>query len=103
PTHPHHPPLPSFPTRRSSDLQRAGLYRVGRDGSALAHIGDDTSHFGVDYFAAPSHDGQSVAYSSTRSPCGVETCIRVLDIATNRDRKSTRLNSSHVAISYAVF
>src|SRR5439155_21042568 len=25
------------------------------------------------------------------------------DVSTNRDRKSTRLNSSHVAISYAVF
>ena len=75
-----------FALAYGSDTERAGLYRVGRDGSALAHIGDDTSHFGVDYFAAPSHDGQSVAYSSTRSPCGVETCIRVLDIATNRDR-----------------
>src|SRR5690625_5489866 len=34
-------------------------------------------------------------------------CVQVLEgenaIALNRDRKSTRLNSSHVAISYAVF
>src|SRR5690625_2613955 len=30
-------------------------------------------------------------------------CIRVLGGSVRRDRKSTRLNSSHVAISYAVF
>src|SRR5207253_8650079 len=28
---------------------------------------------------------------------------RVMTVLANRDRKSTRLNSSHVAISYAVF
>src|SRR5437870_8922947 len=31
------------------------------------------------------------------------TCLTAYDYPTARDRKSTRLNSSHVAISYAVF
>src|SRR5439155_3491016 len=39
-----------------------------------------------------------IAYSPRRSVCGKGTANRRL-----RDRKSTRLNSSHVAISYAVF
>src|SRR5690625_4908288 len=32
-----------------------------------------------------------------------ETVVRALQLAGEGDRKSTRLNSSHVAISYAVF
>src|SRR5690625_6401155 len=31
------------------------------------------------------------------------TCLALLDFISNADRKSTRLKSSHVAISYAVF
>src|SRR5207253_4342397 len=41
---------------------------------------------------APSSPSRSTASPSTRAPCSGAT-----------DRKSTRLNSSHVAISYAVF
>ncbi len=63
-----------------------GLYRVHADATGLEHIGDDTSHFGGDYFATPSHDGLSVAYSSTRGLCFNDPCIRVLDLATNQDR-----------------
>src|SRR5690625_6325056 len=33
----------------------------------------------------------------------VSGVVKLLDATTNKDRKSTRLNSSHVAISYAVF
>src|SRR3989442_11016525 len=33
----------------------------------------------------------------------VARCVEKLDIARLKDRKSTRLNSSHVRISYAVF
>src|SRR5256885_9670862 len=34
-----------------------------------------------------------------------ETAVRIVDVAADfpRDRKSTRLNSSHLVISYAVF
>jgi len=75
-----------FALAYSSATQRSGLYRIRLDGTSLMHLGDDTSHFGTDYFASPSHDGLSVAYSSTRSPCFSNPCIRVLDLATNRDR-----------------
>src|SRR5688572_31130313 len=80
-SHPYPQDLPSFPTRRSSDLKR------------------------------PS--------SPLAKPCEVQTCssprpmlgVRniTLDSGTgekikmDQDRKSTRLNSSHSQISYAVF
>src|SRR5438309_8966699 len=64
--------LHSFPTRRSSDLQR--------DQGALAR--------------------------SPRSVAGVDTELGLragLQKVADPDRKSTRLNSSHSSISYAVF
>src|SRR5207249_12152217 len=103
--HAHHdpPPLPPFPTRRSSDLKR------GRDRAiivadaclpAQAPLGG--RHTAVGSSGASSAicpvGGAAVssAASCVRSPVGgVPRCPR--------DRKSTRLNSSHVSISYAVF
>src|SRR5690625_6787498 len=78
--------LHSFPTRRSSDLgiEDAELVhmlreRTGQDSPILEEIFD-----GVE----------------TRAPATPEQYAALLEA---RDRKSTRLNSSHVAISYAVF
>src|SRR5690606_41647485 len=62
----HDPDLPSFPTRRSSDLTAAG-----RSG-----------------FISGERHAKTRAHALRR---------------VNPDRKSTRLNSSHVKISYAVF
>src|SRR5437870_11493853 len=77
----NHRDLHSFPTRRSSDLD------VDR-GERLR---------------------QAEAVPGAEPPCGrgPRTCrdhqgVGVLGCG-ERDRKSTRLNSSHVAISYAVF
>src|SRR5439155_13485965 len=76
--HDHHQALHSFPTRRSSDLAGDHL---------LAGVGDNLHHV-----------------LAVREAAGVE-----IDVICpprerpTRDRKSTRLNSSHVAISYAVF
>src|SRR5699024_12569402 len=71
--HPH-----SFPTRRSSDLSR--WHR-------LPH---KTTH------CRRRHD--------TESPRYVDVAREIIcNSGRNRDRKSTRLNSSHVSISYAVF
>src|SRR5690625_7037316 len=71
------PDLPSFPTRRSSDLGRfAGQHPVPvllGDGGLVGPGGDLGEQ------------------PQVLVPHGAE------------DRKSTRLNSSHVAISYAVF
>src|SRR5207253_7455595 len=85
--------LHSFPTRRSSDLDfTEWMARVSplpveipEDGSAL--------HAGTVYIATP---GCHLKLGTGRRA--------VLDPSpAGRDRKSTRLNSSHVAISYAVF
>src|SRR5690606_42087643 len=74
--------LPSFPTRRSSDLavffgETGYFIQVGR-------LPEDMD--GDDSFGSLRHLFFQLGY---------------IQIA--RDRKSTRLNSSHVKISYAVF
>src|SRR5690625_5624852 len=51
----------------------------------------------------PTEDEQFEAYQSVLEQMGDKpVVVRTLDIG-GEDRKSTRLNSSHVAISYAVF
>src|SRR5437870_8756337 len=68
-----HRDLHSFPTRRSSDLDRIG-------------------------------DKRTLAIGASLLPLGVLPLFLWLDASRQEtDRKSTRLNSSHVAISYAVF
>src|SRR5690625_5916776 len=69
----YNPHLPSYPTRRSSDLPQKLSQPLERDS--------------LEQFlksAAAAGQGND----------GIAVC---------EDRKSTRLNSSHVAISYAVF
>src|SRR5690606_42056632 len=77
----HHRDLHSFPTRRSSDLRRKrrGHLRAGGGLDRAAHGGGGPQHLAAGRlrnFASAGH---------------------------SQDRKSTRLNSSHVKISYAVF
>src|SRR5699024_12620948 len=89
--------LRSFPTRRSSDLSHrssAGHCALGgvREPSGVARA-------------------QSIEHRQIRPLVGVglqspgieEDSQTVLPSAALEDRKSTRLNSSHVSISYAVF
>src|SRR5699024_12782977 len=74
--HGHPRDLHSFPTRRSSDLISA---------ESAAMINDARK-------------------SGGRVVCVGTTSVRTLESASaEEDRKSTRLNSSHVSISYAVF
>src|SRR5690606_41612079 len=93
---PHHD-LHSFPTRRSSDL---------RDKHPISR--KDISEHAIKVLYRLHNSGYQAFL--------VGGCVRDLilglhpkdfDIATNatpeEDRKSTRLNSSHVKISYAVF
>src|SRR5690606_41889238 len=91
-----HRALPSFPTRRSSDLVDPGAVR---NRSAEAPTAGQSKPPGLRTFAPPA-----VAASN-------KTAVRDSEVAggwdrarrSAVDRKSTRLNSSHVKISYAVF
>src|SRR5439155_24280758 len=75
--------LHSFPTRRSSDLSTGSQTRSG---ASIARRTRSCSH-GLPT-PAPS--------------CTLSTAAPIPQPRACRDRKSTRLNSSHVAISYAV-
>src|SRR5690606_42041841 len=79
----------SFPTRRSSDLEADAL------GELLEAVG--TLPEGVEVRSA----ARVVLTAHLSSPSGEFQLPGVLD--TGADRKSTRLNSSHVKSSYAVF
>src|SRR5438067_10751105 len=84
------PPISTlFPTRRSSDL-RADLIRA----AARRH------------FAEHGYDAASMR--DIAADAGITIATLYFRCATKEqllfeDRKSTRLNSSHVSISYAVF
>src|SRR5690606_41638847 len=83
----HHTP-PSFPTRRSSDLHHPRHLRHGGDGHARLRGGRgrrEPERSVADL--RRDHSSSSWNALDPRRP----------------DRKSTRLNSSHVKISYAVF
>src|SRR5690606_41863438 len=91
--------LHSFPTRRSSDL-----FRRGQRGFQALHV-----HFAV----AGNADPEELPLLFTRGPRldhdvlegvgGGERTAQACVVEELQDRKSTRLNSSHVKISYAVF
>src|SRR5687768_17905468 len=83
--------LPSFPTRRSSDLRIAAAARsVGRDPSSIRLVAVSKT-FPLDLV----HE----AYAAGQRDFGENRVQEALQ----KDRKSTRLNSSHGYISYAVF
>src|SRR5207249_6106844 len=83
----HHRYLHSFPTRRSSDLGR-------RYGSTFCARSPGRKP----RRSPASTAGRTSTMRFTLSRSSASTAH-----ATARDRKSTRLNSSHVSISYAVF
>src|SRR5690625_1350937 len=74
-------------------IDLVAVRRVEVDGLLEPHHG--TSHFFL-LINPPVGNGHSMA-----KPGGTEALA--LAQAVEKDRKSTRLNSSHVAISYAVF
>src|SRR5205807_10124145 len=91
-----------FPTRRSSDLTYAD--RRGH----TAHAFDDGRLIGASLISAPRHLELRAPVTRScdrvrRSPPVPSDDCRTSTIASHhRDRKSTRLNSSHLVISYAV-
>src|SRR5438105_7954871 len=86
----HHRDLHSFPTRRSSDLRGNG-----RDATALESLGD------FKRFPAWMWRNADIVdlIGWLRNYNEKQRCQR----CATSDRKSTRLNSSHEWISYAVF
>src|SRR5690606_39652260 len=100
---PNLPDRHSFPTRRSSDLE---LEAQGADiiGASLSSAGR--------YLQLSAHDlPASIAERGVNRERCVESDeifyvdargVRVCWLVPREDRKSTRLNSSHVKISYAV-
>src|SRR5690606_40590178 len=91
-THPPRPYLPPFPTRRSSDLpDELGKGPPVETRTSALHPGSTirSARGSTNCPAAPSESASASAATSRRKPAP--------------DRKSTRLNSSHVKISYAVF
>src|SRR5690606_40000013 len=93
--HPRH--LRSFPTRRSSDLERGNL--------TVAQSWFRDSEQGI--LTADGTAARIVIDRSTFSRLGTcegsGGCAHSIYTGEYGDRKSTRLNSSHVKISYAVF
>src|SRR5690606_41408379 len=87
-----HRDLHSFPTRRSSDLRRRQVARgadLRQHEQALAQLASQRLPRLVPEVGADLE----LALADLRRACDVD----------DQDRKSTRLNSSHVKISYAVF
>src|SRR5207302_8006551 len=96
-SHLHLPSLHSFPTRRSSDL--------------FSHQSSDLGRRSNESDSASLADFRKVGVLR-QQPIPRMNCLYIGDfrgtdhsrnIQITLDRKSTRLNSSHVKISYAVF
>src|SRR5690606_41154009 len=87
--------LPSFPTRRSSDLDLAagdlGVAPLARLPLDIVHDLLEYGHRDRPLLARLHQTGQDLL------------ALEGLAAPVLLDRKSTRLNSSHVKISYAVF
>src|SRR5207244_12054581 len=85
-----HRDLHSFPTRRSSDLN-SGVNLRGKVLAALANVG------------VPESGRKLVLEILQKGPNDPTDGGFAYAAAARADRKSTRLNSSHQIISYAVF
>src|SRR5690606_41333570 len=96
-------PRPSIPTRRSSDLTSARAFSATVDalGKLVQMLGvppqelweriPGVTRQDVERWKATAQQGDSFAFLAN-----------LLEQQAAEDRKSTRLNSSHVKISYAV-
>src|SRR5690349_24204913 len=91
----HSPRSTLFPTRRSSDLWDNFNYYTYIKLKEKA----DQSDAGI----ASLQDKMQAIYKKNESVLKVAFILQPLQDVHLQDRKSTRLNSSHVEISYAVF
>src|SRR5947208_13426991 len=91
--YPHHWHLPSFPTRRSSDLVVIPNFYVSYENNPAPLSAKQKSRLSFRLLVDPT----------TIAAAGVAAGIQQAKNSYWEDRKSTRLNSSHQIISYAVF
>src|SRR5699024_12002638 len=89
-SHPH-----SFPTRRSSDL----IVNGERKAELLQQIAEEED-ISLEKVIAVGDGANDLPMLGV---AGLGIAFRAKPLVKERDRKSTRLNSSHVSISYAVF
>src|SRR5205814_9084636 len=89
----HHRILHSFPTRRSSDLEKMIAIVASAAQTTLVHLSTVDLVIIAFYFALVLGIG---FYLKRFAKTGEDFFLA-------GDRKSTRLNSSHLGISYAVF
>src|SRR5690606_40298820 len=94
------PDLYSFPTRRSSDLSVKFSSNAAWENRRNVYSPDGTE-VGLSGIALTTNEDFAMAIE----PRDTANAFNTIKIVTphNLDRKSTRLNSSHVKISYAVF
>src|SRR5205807_9055244 len=93
---------PSFPTRRSSDLHTS---RPAVPDWAILGAMNAAYRQLLDSFGRGWEAGDVDGIVSVFAPDAVflETPFSEQSVGSDADRKSTRLNSSHLVISYAVF
>src|SRR5207249_11254644 len=99
----YHPDLHSFPTRRSSDLGTLSVMTMLDHPCCSIRIAQ--THSGKLILSCPNPQRGQQPCNAERPPRCACTALRfpLASSCAKRDRKSTRLNSSHVSISYAVF
>src|SRR5438309_4214528 len=98
-----------------TDLPTIGIYTLSLhdalpifrlpDGVAAPCPGTDGQPCGVDAVELPRDTGAELKYYDPHGRKGSSAAMRIgpLEMPVKQDRKSTRLNSSHSSISYAVF
>src|SRR5207249_10149741 len=95
--------LPAFPTRRSSDLLVLGGARQRRRALLASFVLVDVGVLGIfkylDFGVRSIAAASNTLFGTLLDPPLLQL---VLPLGISLDRKSTRLNSSHVSISYAV-
>src|SRR5206468_11982554 len=94
--------LRSFPTRRSSDLGRRPVARRGQGVRRTVSRGADLQRQTAGELGPEAVDRDFRSRGAASRGQG-QPLVFALSAGRQEDRKSTRLNSSHDQISYAVF
>src|SRR5690606_41037138 len=99
----HHLDAHSFPTRRSSDLAIARNISAGGLLVEMSYAPPLGTVVTVHFQYVRDADIPETERGGLFSARGVDEIVARAEVKHHQDRKSTRLNSSHVKISYAVF